>query len=259
MRRTILPLGALLLAAAAPAAGQDNLLRRSFAYFDRTLTVAVAPGSDGVLHLLRGGTSRIEVAARTESGASIALEGHNEDQLRLSSAGSAEYTVVVPENIHLRLQLPDQDYAVPAPVDTEQIYRWRADPAATLGAGRAALPVRYDDLEIPAEMRLPASDRIRRVAVRTGTGAFRLSSSQILSLAEDRNALVVRSGESPVVIEIDVPAGTRDFSIWIGADEIVAVRAGQLSARCSPRTQQILEASREWIEWTPSEGRLRCP
>lgn len=255
-----------VVVATLPVAAQEiDVSRRSFAFFDRSLTVEVASEAAGELHVVRGGRGRVEVAARAEPGvASVALGGSQNDRLRLATAGAgyAEYIVVVPEQVQLHIVLPDGDYPVLATGEGSTIYRWEPRPnlqSIGLTSAERGVVLAYADPVAPAEIALTDLAAVRRLSVRVQGDDFRISSSRPLQLAPGRrDRLEIRPSGDPIELVFQVPAHTRNLTLRTGADVAVSIRNGEVRVQCSPMTQQVLRDGRRWIDLTPADGRLSC-
>jgi hypothetical protein len=247
--------------AAAPATAQeDQVARRSFPFFDRTLTVDVQAQGPGVLHVMRGARSRVDVAARAERGvASFAMGGTHRNRLRLAAAGNdgVEYVVVVPERVSLHVQLPDRGHVVLAEPGSVT-YRWEDPQPAGFPAG-ADPELTYHADTPPAQVAIPDLNSIRRIGLRFEGQDFRVGSSRPLALTTGRaQAIEIRVAGDPLDLVIRVPRHTREFELRAGSDVLVAIRAGNLTVGCSPATRQVLPGGRQWVDLTPVGGRLEC-
>src|SRR5688500_12699477 len=88
---------ALLLDSTHAVAQEYELTRRSYSFFDTSLTIEVVSDVPGRLQVVRGENGRVEVAARVPGGIpAFALGGRTSDRLRLTALGgeSAEFVVV---------------------------------------------------------------------------------------------------------------------------------------------------------------------
>ena len=252
---------ALLPAAATPAAAQEDVARRSFAFFDRNLTVEIVADAPGVLHVVRAGRSRIDVAANAENGvAAFGLGGPRGDHLRLAAAGTGnvEYVVTVPENVQLHVHLPDRGYPVLADGGASAIYRWDvAASPASLGGHPDVAPT-YMAATAPREIVFADRAALRRLAFRIQPGQFRIDTSRPLQLTPGRSDVIeIRTPGEIMDFVIHVPEATRDFTVRVGPDIVLSIRQGVVSAPCSPATQQMLADGRRWIDYSP-QGAWRC-
>lgn len=266
MKRYVFPILAFLFVSPAePAMAQENgVLRRSFAFFDRNLTVEVVGEGSGVLHVVRGGRDRVEVTARTELGTpAFAMAGSKQDRLRLSGAGlSQEYVVVVPEDVRVELILPPGDGAVPAASGPAASYRWPVAPKA----GEAYVPqdgtgsmLAYEYAATPGVVALDGLNAFERVSVRVGEPVFRLSGSRPLDIsARGADGLAVRASEPTSRLVVELPGSIRDFVLVADGIPIVAVGGDGVRVYCSPSTRQVLSGGRQWVEITASARRLEC-
>jgi hypothetical protein len=122
-------IAASLLSLVADASAQD-FTRRHFAFFERQLAIEVVGPASGTLHIVRGMHGRLEVHGRSDAGfAGIGLTGQTRDHLQLApvGAGQAEFMVVVPEHVRVRVRLPEGVMDVPT-----------TEPATSVQFGAAA-------------------------------------------------------------------------------------------------------------------------
>jgi hypothetical protein len=173
------------LAIAGPAAGQEqDVTRRSFAFFNRSLTVEVVSEASGVLQVVRGGRDRVSVAVRAAPGlAVVALGGWNNDRLRLAAVGDerVEYIVVVPQDLQLHVTLPHRDYPVLAESAPAVEYRWERTAPGGAGArdsGRAASGRLLSGAESQPRRADGAAEAGTRHGTGTGIGAYLVSNSE---------------------------------------------------------------------------------
>jgi len=266
--RFLLPLAVVVTTALPAAAQEDQLFRRSIPYFDHTLTVEVATPAAGTLRLLRAGRSTIEVAARAPNGiAGVGIGGLTGDRLRLDAAGSGrvEYLVVVPENIHVRVQLPRQDWALPAPAEPSSTFTWpgAVDPgfAGSISGTRTGdqLYLLHTAATAPDEVLVQDLAAVRRLAVRTGGDAFELQTSRPLTATPGTSRrIAIQAAGEPLDIVIIVPAGTQNFTLRVPEGVAFAIVNGEAEVNCAPATSQVLGDGRRWVDLTPSGGRLDC-
>jgi hypothetical protein len=272
----------LVLALAAPAAGQEqDVTRRSFAFFNRSLTVEVVSEASGVLQVVRGGRDRVNVAVRAAPGvAVVALGGWQNDRLRLAAAGDerVEYIVVVPQDVQLHVTLPDRDYPVLAGSAPAVEYRWeRTSPGQPDGAAEAQLQraeagigfgaqlvsnldyyLAYADAVAPAEVAVDDLTSVRRLAVRIEPGDFRIEASRPMRLVPGRKSLIeIRPVGDPIDLVMHIPETVSEFTLRAGQNTAVTIRGGQVKVSCSPMTS-VLKDGRRFIDITPAGGLLTC-
>lgn len=256
----------VLVGMAAPVAAQDgNVLRRSFAYFDRSLTVEVDAGTPGSLRLMRAGNSRIEVAAAARNGLpGVGIGGLTGDRLRLSAVGGSnvDYLVLVPENIQVRVQLPDQSYALPAVSGPQAVYSWGgptgAEPTTGLRTGDA-LYLTYSADAAPAEIVIQDLASVRRLGVRTGGSAFRIETSRPLAATPgSATSVTIHAVGEPIDILLTLPQGTSDFTLRVPEGVAFSISNGESQVRCGPSVSQLLRDGRRAIDITPVGGTVQC-
>jgi hypothetical protein len=261
----------LLLAAISygTVRAQDATDRRSFPFFDAHLTIEVHAAGAGTLEVLRGGRGRVEVTGRTEDGIlAFGVPRTTGGPLRLSAAGGAavRYVVVVPEGVLVNVQLPDQPNLMPGAAYPMDVYRWGATPSEAYGItpvmGAAALTEVLAEPTAPAEVALPNLTGIRRIGVRIEGSTFRIASAPAVqatsALAGNARRIDLQQGNETTELEVFLPAGTQDFILRVGGNELFVIRAGQPRTDCSPLTTQRLPDGRRWFDFAPQEGRLIC-
>lgn len=261
----LVAIGLAAIAIAQPGAAQDSgLVRRAFAFFDRNLTVEVVGEGSGVLHVVRGGRDRVEVSGRTELGTpAFAMTGWKQDRLRLSGAGMAqEYVVIVPEDVRLEVVLPPGQGALPATSGAAATYRWPVTPQpaeAYVPEGGTSSWLAYEYGATPDVLLLEGVRTFEKISVRTGANSFRVSGSRALEIApRGEDALGVRAAEAAARLLVELPGSVRDFVLVADGVPVVEVAGGVIRVHCSPSTRQVLSGGREWVEISPSGGRLQC-
>jgi hypothetical protein len=244
---------------AAPGAAQESATaRRSFAFFDRNLTLEVAGDHGGVLHVIRGGRSRVEVAARAEDGVGgFALGGMSGDRLRLGAAGDGpvEYVVTVPEQVFLHVQLPDRGYPVLAENAPASTYRWAGQAEAHGPGSPAEVFPTYSDAAAPRELVFTDRAALRRLSFRVQPGDFRIETSTPLQLTPGRrDRIEIRPAGEPMDFVVVIPSDTPEFTARVGDTIALSIRQGVVHAACAPVVQQTLADGRRGIDYTPNRG-----
>lgn len=248
-----------VVATATPGEAQEpGTARRSFAYFDRNLTVEVVADGGGVLHVIRGGRSRVDVAARADDGvAAFALGGMRGDRLRLGAAGhgAVEYTVTVPEQVFLHVQLPDRGYPVLAENAPASTYRWAGQAEAHGPGAQPEVFPTYSDPTAPRELVFTDRTALRRLSFRVQPGDFRIETSTPLQLTPGRrDRIEIRPAGEPMDFVVMIPSDTPEFTARVGDVVALSIRQGVVQAACSPVVQQTLADGRRWIDYTPNRG-----
>lgn len=266
MRGAIARAALLLFLCAVPAGAQEDVARRHFVYFGRRLTIEVASPTAGELHVVRGGAGRVEVSGRARDGfVSSALAQRAADRLRLVAVGAdhVEYVVVVPEDVHVRVRLPDRQL-------TESVGGWQEPSSFTWGSAdepleAAATPAEpgmhrlYLDTASPRVLSLPRPEAIRSVTLRVEGEWFDVAGSRLLRVQHGAREVLEIRPAAALDLKVTVPAGTRDFALRIGGETALIIVDGQPSALCSPVVEQRLEGDRRWFTFTPQRRRLSCP
>jgi hypothetical protein len=270
---------AVLLTLAAEASAQD-FTRRQFAFFERQLAIEVSPASAGALHVVRGRAGQLEIRSRSTGGfAAYGLGGLTRDRLRLTPVGAerAEYLVVVPEHVRVRISFPDRIVDVPA-YEAATSYAWDAvapeaePPAIPVGVGATAnAPValalaerwtartayRVHAAASPRSLVLADEAALRRLEVRIGGDEFAIATTRPLSLRPgDPSRLELRLGRQPIDVVVQVPAGAT-FRLSADGRDVLSVRGGAGDTQCDGVTVQRL-ASEQRFTFTTERGRLAC-
>lgn len=257
----------LLLAAAAPAAAQERgASHRQFTFLDTDLTIEVLTDLPGTLQVVRGEPGVVDVAGKVPGGLSAAaLGGREGDHLRLSAAGGshADFIVVIPEDVYLRVNLPNQKSGELGgrPAAT---FTW--DGTGTLTSNPAPLMmepaepvVAYSTAEAPRMLLIPRLTTVRTISVRLGSSSFEVAGNHYMSVRGGRSDNVeIRTGNDPEELVISVPAGTRDFTLQLAGQRALVLRGPEVTAYCEPVTEQVMEAGVRWFTFAPEAGRLRC-
>jgi hypothetical protein len=171
----------------------------------------------------------------------------------------------VPENVHVRVQLPEQGYATAAPAQPNAAYTWGERAVAQQRQqARVATPEpdlfpAYSAPRAPEEVAIEGRASVRRISVRTGAAEFTLSTSRELSVTPGttRRIAILAEGE-PLDIVMELPAGVRDFLVRVPGGVAFAIRAGVAEVNCAPATSQVLRDGTRWIDITPDNGILEC-
>jgi hypothetical protein len=285
---------AFLLAAALPAAAgaQQDVNRRTFTFLENHLEVAVLADAPGVLQVVRGELGQLEVAGRASEGfAGYGLGGHLTRQLRLTAVGAeaAEYLVVVPEHVNVRVHLPDGTSADLPPRAPAATYRWAAAaPTARYGW----IGDRYDpgpyrpSLDVPeltsrepqlrrtvagglfvvhqaqwapAVVDVPSLSAIRSLDLRFEGSDFRVATSRPLTLQPgDAAHFIMQADGEPLDVLLFVPHGTGRFLLRAGGIAVAEVVAGRPRALCGSVIMQQPSAVQTWLSFRPDAGRLDC-
>jgi hypothetical protein len=298
MRRTITALAALALVLPAPAAAQElEVTRRSFNFLERWLDIAVVADAPGVLQVVRGARGKVEVAARAEQGfAGYGLGGELTRRLDLTAVGAqnAQFIVVVPEHVSVRIFMPDGTSATVQSRETGASVRWLA-PALAPGAnapGRIdsspigsgtphydgfggpepsfvpapaaevvppGMVVAHRTAWLPSRVDIPELASVRSLDIRFEGSDFRVAASRPLLVEPgDRSRFELRLVGDPLDVVLYVPASADGFGIHAGGVPIVESRAGAVTALCEGVVIQRSEAGRTWLSYRPADGRLQC-
>lgn len=121
----------LLAAVNLPGHAQEpGVTRERFAYLGSTLEIKVLTEAPGTLRLIHGQPGEIDVSARAIGGmASVGLSGGDTGSLNLTAVSGerVEYLVVVPEDVRVRILLPDRPVAeVFGARKSAETYSWNA-------------------------------------------------------------------------------------------------------------------------------------
>jgi len=271
---------ALMLALATPVAAQEHeVARRTFTFIENNLTIEVLGQSPGALHIVRGQPGQIEVAARAADGiAGFGLAGEARDRLKLTAVGAERVTflVVVPSDLRVRVELPEQPVAeIFGSLEQAASYSWHGaaqqpapgpSPAPPPPGGfsptsfvEEGLYVSYARLRAPGTVTIPDAAPLRRIAVRWEGKEFRVAgNSEVGVLERGSSALELEADGRATELVLSVPATTRDFTLRVGDSPALVVNEGQASVLCSPVIDQTLDGSRRWITFTPENGKLAC-
>lgn len=288
---------ALALAVLLPANASAQELetsRRIFNFLESWLDIAVVADAPGVLQVVRGARGRVEVAARAQNGiAGYGLGGDLTRRLDLTAVGAenAQYIVVVPEHVSVRILLPDGTSATVQSRETGATFRWQAPPpvlgaggsgqfpvmdaaapwadgyrAAAEAAHAAPAPTRVDGFLVahttrwlPSLVEIPDLSAVRTLDIRFEGDAFRIAASRPLHLEPgDRSRVELRLTGEPVDVVLYVPAADGPFAVHASGVPIAKLEAGQPQALCDGVVIQQPGAGRTWVTFHPQEGRLDC-
>jgi hypothetical protein len=274
---------AAALALAAPAEGQEREINRSvFTFGKTTLTIDVSVETPGSLRVLRGRRGEIRATARAADGfADFGLVDRRGNTLQLTAIGSdrVDFIVVVPENVRVRVRLPDRDlsevFATTQPVAT---YSWdptplpgtvppasgirpgsvtSAGPATVRGAD--GLDIAYAGPQAPRTLLVGEETPLRRLTVRWEGDRFEVATSRPLAThAGSAETMEIRAPGDALDIVVTVPAGVREFALQVGASDALVIRGGNASVLCTPVIDQQLGAASRSFTFTPTDGRLDC-
>ncbi|HUG39679.1 MAG TPA: hypothetical protein VMM12_04305 [Longimicrobiales bacterium] len=270
MKRLVLAL--LALTAAAPVAGQEWLVHRDrFRYIGTRLTIEVIADAPGTLQILRGQDGWLGVAGRVPAGfAAAGLSDDHHLTLSAAGAGPVNYMVTVPRGVWVVVLLPDRSRTEAVGGHTRlRTFEWLeaaaeyADVAdATILPGEdvgAGLFTTYAAALAPASVGVPDLRAVRTLTVRTGATRFRIATTRPLSLEPGSPAYFeIRPVGDPMDIVIEIPEGTPAFGLTAAGIPALTVQGAEILPQCGPHTRQWLSEGRQWVTFTPVEGRLEC-
>lgn len=268
MRRSLAMLAAVILLSSTHAVAQEyELTRRRFPFFDNTLTIEVVADGAGRLQVVRGQRGSVEVAARVPGGIpAFALGGRAYNQLRLTAlgGGDAEFVVIVPEDAHVRVKLPDSRGASPAarPADT---YVWDARAAAGQATAQTAPPaptgpaLAYSHERAPRTLNVPNLNTVRTISIRFEGTTFLVAGNQWMSVDPGNpDNVEIDTGAEVQDLIVTVPLETRSFELRLGGKLAMKVFRNEIRNYCQPMTRQDLGWGRTWFTYAPEGGRLSC-
>ena len=270
MTRSIAMLGALMLLSSTHVAAQEyELTRRQFPFFDNSLTIEVVADGAGRLQVVRGQRGRVEVAARVPGGVpAFAMGGREHDHLRLTALGGedANFVVIVPEDAHVRVKLPDSHGAANAmrPAGT---YMWGASSDARKASAAAPMAppaplgptLAYSDERAPRTIDIPRLNAVRTVSIRFEGTTFLVAGTEWMSVQPgNADHIQVETGEVVQDVIITVPADTRSLRLRLGGRLAMQVTGTEIRTYCDPVTRQDLGFGRKWITFAPDAGRMAC-
>jgi hypothetical protein len=265
-------IGCTLVLGVAPAVqAQYDVTRRNYTFLQRNLAIEVEADAPGILHVVRGTSGQLQVAARSDGGfADFGLAGRPRTHLRLSSVGSnaTQYVVVVPEHVRVQVRVPGQPPEAVAGNRTAR-FEWHSPAALEMPPPLAATPprttrerglVEYNARTAPDVLDIADVRGIRTLEVRTGEDAFGISSTsaaEVLDLGNGRIGLRVTAA-TPADVVIRVPRGATDFIMTVaGEDAVVPVGGGRFEAVCVPVTTQQLAGGQRFT-FSPEGRPLAC-
>lgn len=260
----------LVFVAVVPADAQERgVARRLFTFLDTKVTVEVLADAPGTLQVVRGEPGRIDVAARVPGGISaVALGGRAGDNLRLTALGgeTAEFIVVVPEDVYLRIRLPNNKAGELGSTRPAGSFKWTGTPAADAALLEPnALPtpsgpvVAHTAPHAPRVLNVSRLNAVRTITLRIEPGMFEVGGNRYMSVINGSSQNVeVRTGDESEQVIISIPADTRDFTLKLGGRTALVVRGREISTYCEPVTDQYLNAGRRWFTFAPEAGRLHC-
>lgn len=285
-----------VVAATSVSAQERDVQRRLFTYLDRQVTVEVLADIAGTLRVVRGEPGLIEVAGRAPGGlTSAALGGRAGDNLRLTAAGGeqADFIVVVPEDVYLRIKLPgnqtgDLGSTRPGgtftwPAGGAAPDAWRNGPSRSASIGPytndtqtngtllhsavlvapAAVPsgpmIAHAAERAPRVLDVSKLNALRSITLRIEPGLFEVGGNRYMSvLPGNPDVVEVRTGDASEDIVIGIPAETRDFTLKLGGQTALVIRGTEITAYCEPVVDQRLSGDRRWFTFAPEAGRVDC-
>jgi len=255
---------------AAPAAAQHDVARRAFNFFDNTLTIQVISESSGILRIVRGEEGRLEVAARTPDGIpAFALGGRDGDELRLTAVGSnhVDYVVAIPEDVRVRVLLPDRKNLEIASTRPAATYTWGSTPAQpaqgsapAMGAvGSDGLYLSHSSRAVPRVLALPDIAAVSQLNVKFEGSEFRISTSRPVSVTPGRaDEIEFRTGNEPITVTIMLPQNARDFRLMLAGKTAIEVVGGDIRSYCQQLVDQRMPDGRRYFTYHPAGGGLIC-
>jgi hypothetical protein len=266
---------ALLAAAALPVAAQRDISQRWYTFLERNLTIEVVSENTGTLRILRGQPGLLEVTGQSQQGfAGFALGGRQEDELRLTAVGgqSADYLVVVPEDVRIRVRLPDRKHVEVPSARPGATYSWGRDGAPDT-PDRSPAPARENALSgptaetmflshfsraVPRSFSVADLGNFDRLDVRFGGNDFRLSTSRAVSVDPGRNDTIeLRAVQPGLSAVISLPVDTRDFRLVLGGKLALEVVSGEIRSYCDQIEMQASGIGTRTYSYVPG-GELVC-
>ena len=257
----------LAVGVAVPAAAQERgVNRRQYTFLDNDITIEVMADAPGVLQVVRGEPGVLDVAARVEGGMSaFALGGRDGDKLRLSAVGGsrADFIVVVPEEVYLRVRLPNRKAGDLGSTRPGGTFSWggAAPPAsnAAIMAPPAGPTTAFTAEHAPRALSIPRLTAVRSVSVRMQASTFSIAGNHYMNVVNGGSQNVeVRTGDESDALIVTIPAGTRDFTLRLGGRMAMQIRGIEVTTYCEPVTEQQLGEGVRWFTFAPEAGRLTC-
>ena len=270
MKWSLILSSAAALAIALPAAAQERgVNRRQFAFLDNEVTVEVMTDIPGTLQIVRGEPGLLDVAGRVPGGiSSFALGGRDGSTLRLSAIGGehVDFMVVVPEDAYLRVRLPNRKFGDIGSTRPGGTFKWDGkertyeETRKREDARPMPMPAQpaYSAASAPRALVIPRLTAVRTVSVRLGGSMFEVTGDHIVSATYTGPSVDVVTGDQADDIVVNVPAGTRDFTVKLGGRTALVVRGPEITSYCEPVTEQILDSTRRWFTFAPEAGLLSC-
>lgn len=286
MKSPMAAAAALAIVLVLPAEGQAQLReisRSTYTFGKGNLTIDVQTETPGSLRVIRGRRGEIRASARAPDGfADFGLTDRRGNTLRLTAIASdrVDFIVVVPENVRVRVRLPDRPvsevFATTQPLAT---YSWdptelpgTVPPASGLSGeprpeSRTAVPVpaaggmhvAISSNAAPRNFIVSDNTELRRLTVRWEGSQFQVATSRRLALRSGASETIeVRAPGEPLDMVVTVPAGTREFELRVGSATALVLRDGDAAVLCTPVIDQEFDNGRRSFTFTPQDGRLEC-
>ena len=261
--------GLLSLLLTTPVIGQRQVARREYVYFDTNLTIDVMSEASGVLRILRGEAGILEVAARAPKGfPAFALGGRQSDELRLTAMGAdrVDFLVVVPEDVRIRVRLPDRRHLEIASSNPSATYSWGPNPPPATGEARnLAVPpadgmyLSYYSESVPRVFTISDVAGVARLDVRFEGSDFRVSTSRPVTVNSGRSdAIEFRPGQPPMNLVLNVPSNAGEFRLVLGGRTALEARSGDIKSYCEQFISTTNQEGRRAYTFIASGGRLIC-
>jgi hypothetical protein len=262
--------GALIWLAAtiAPLSGQEwEVARRTFSFQERNLTIDVIADGSGNLQIVRGEVGHIEVAARAPRGFSgFALGGRQRDELRLTAMGASQvdYLVVVPEEIRVRVRLPDRRSVEVASTRPAATYNWGREVAKSRGVDFAAMVpengryLSHYSRNVPRTLSIPDHGYLEQLELTFSGSTFRLETDRPVSVKDGSSTQIeFRAGQPGSKLFVTLPSDTRDFRLVLSGKLALEVTDGLVRSYCDQVVSVHTQDGRKVYSYTPSR-RLVC-
>ena len=288
MKSTAVLAGFASLLLVASVNAQERVTRRAFQFFDTQLTIDVVAEAGGVLRVMRGKHSSVEVSGRAVNGvAGFSIGGREDNELRLTAVGGdhADYLVIVPEDVRVRVRLPDRKHMEIASSRPAATYTWTATPTKSSGGGSggqspgdagvqmgvsgngSAPPaaatngmfLSYFSEAVPRTFSIGELAALTRLEVRFEGTDFRVSTSRPVAVDPGRSdAIDFRVGREPLGLTLNLPVDTRDFRLMADGRLVIEARNGEIRSFCDQFVAQKLGDGRRLYTYLRTEGRLIC-